>query len=127
MDVILAQAGVILAERVKGEGRSDIEIGGKWLCQQGKTGHVLGISARVRVEVEIRGRKRVYYVDRLMKFRNAIDPQAEQPAEVEVDCEIEGTVYDIRCTVCGMRRTWWMGEAGLERFLEGRKRGQRGE
>ena len=121
MDVILAQAGVILAERVKGEGRSDIEIGGKWLCQ-GKKGHVLGISVRVRVEAEIRGRKRVYYVDRLIKFRNAIDPQAEQPAEVEVDCEIEGTTYDIRCTVCGCRRTWWMGEAGLERFLEGRKK-----
>jgi hypothetical protein len=122
MDVILMQAGLLLVERGKGEGRSDIEIGGKWLCQQGKAGHVLGIKVRVRVEAEIRGRKKVYYVDRLIKLRNAIDPQAEQPAEVEVDCEIEGTTYDIRCTVCGARRTWWMGEAALDRFLEGRKK-----
>jgi hypothetical protein len=76
----------------------------------------------VKEEAEIRGRKRIYYVDRLMKLRNAIDLQAEEPAEVEVDAEIEGTTYDIRCTVCGARRTWWMGEAALARFLEGRKR-----
>lgn len=121
MDGMLILQNVVMAEKAIKGNRSDIEINGKWLCQ-GKTGHVLGISVRVRVEAEIRGRKRVYYVDRLMKLRNAIDVQAEEPAEVEVDCEIEGTTYDIRCTVCGARRTWWMGEAALARFLEGRKR-----
>lgn len=119
MDTILVNANILLAERAV-NGRSDIEINGKWLCQ-GKAGHVLGVSVRVKVEVKIRGQKRIYYIDRLMKLRNAIDPQAEEPAEVEVDCEVEGTTYDIRCTVCGARRTWWMGEAALTRFLEGRK------
>jgi hypothetical protein len=99
--------------------RSEIEVNGPWLCQ-GKTGHVLGISVRVKIEAQ--GGRRVH-VDRLIKFRQAIDTDAEQPDAVDVDCEIEGTVYDIRCSVCGARRTWWMGEAALERLLERRQRG----
>jgi hypothetical protein len=121
LDTILVQVGEVLAESAANGQRKGVEINQKWLCR-GKTGHVLGVSVRVRVETE----KRTYYVDRLLKFRQAVDPAADQPAEIEVDCEVEGTAYDIRCTVCGATRTWWMGEAALERFVEKARGGEHG-
>lgn len=119
MDGIMTKINAVLAESEANGQRNDLEVNKQWTCQKD---HVLGVSVRVRVEAEIKGKKTVYFVDRLLKFRHAIDPKADSPAAVEVDCEIEGTTYDIRCDVigCGAVRTWYMGEAALERFLERR-------
>ena len=86
----------------------------QWTC---KNGHVLGVIRREPVSSN--GAKS--YETRLIKYRNAIDLTVERPADVEVDCEPEGTVHDVRCNIpgCGEMRTWWAGRAGLERLLEG--------
>ena len=78
-----------------------------WLCENG---HCLGVIRQVRIS---NNGKKVY--SQLLKFRNAIDLNAEKPAEVEVDCEIEGKTH-VFCNVPGCVdkngkrtvRTWWM-------------------
>ncbi len=120
MDGIMTQINAVLAESEANGQCRDLQIEKQWLCDRG---HALGVSVRVRVETRIQGRIMVHFVDRLLKFRHAVDPKADSPAEVEVDCEIEGTTYDIHCDVpgCNAVRTWHMGEAALERFLSARK------
>lgn len=91
----------------------------QWKCPNN---HLLGIVERVQV-TGISGK---YHVSRLILFRQAIDMAPNSGVdltEVDVIGNIEGTVMDIRCSVpgCGQVRTWWMGEASLERFLESRK------
>ncbi len=85
----------------------------QWKC---KNNHVLGIIERVQVSSD--GRK--YHVTRLMLFRHAIDLEPEsfvRLEDVDVLANIEGTA-NIRCSCCNEIRTWWMGEAAMERFLE---------
>ena len=91
----------------------------QWKC---KNDHLLGIVERV----EVSGKGGKYHVSRLILFRQAIDLDPNPTvslADVDVIANIEGTVMDIRCSVpgCGEVRTWWMGAASLERFLEKRK------
>jgi len=120
MDGIMTQINAVVAESEADGQRSDLRVNRQWTCENG---HVLGVSVRVRAEAQIKGKKTIFFVDRLLKFRHAIDTKSESPAAVEVDCEIEGTAYDIRCDVegCNAVRTWHMGEAALERFLETRR------
>ena len=90
----------------------------RWNC---RNWHVLGVVERVQASTN--GTK--YHVSRLMLFRQAIDldPLSVVKLEdVDVIANIEGTVMDIRCSCCGSIRTWWMGAATLERFLETRER-----
>lgn len=89
----------------------------QWKCENG---HVLGVVERVRATSN--GVK--YYVSRLMLFRQAIDEESFVLKDVDVIANIEGTVMDIRCSCCSTVRTWWMGAASLERFLEKRKERQ---
>lgn len=116
MDEITARINAVLAESEASGQRRDLEINKEWVCERG---HVLGFSVRVRLETEINGQQVVHYVDRLLKLRHAVDIKSESPADIEVDCEIEGTAYNIQCDVpgCSSRRTWHIGEAALERFL----------
>ncbi len=89
----------------------------QWKCENG---HVLGIVDRVQASNN--GTK--YHISRLMLFRQAIDLDPVSSvtlADVDVIANIEGTVMDIRCSCCSLIRTWWMGDAALERFLAGRK------
>jgi hypothetical protein len=89
----------------------------QWTC---KNNHLLGIIEQAVVS----GKSGKYHVSRLILFRQAIDlNSAVSLADVDVIGNIEGTVMDIRCSVpgCGEVRTWWMGAASLERFLEARK------
>ena len=91
----------------------------QWKCEKG---HLLGIIERVQVS----GKSGKYHVERLILFRQAIDLDPKSTValdDVDVIGNIEGTMMDIRCSVpgCGEVRTWWMGEAALERFLESRK------
>lgn len=89
-----------------------------WKCENG---HVLGIVNRVQVSNN--GTK--YHVSQLMLFRQAIDldpVSSVKLQDVDVIANIEGTVMDIRCSCCSSIRTWWMGAATLERFMESRER-----
>lgn len=91
----------------------------QWKC---RNNHLLGIVERVPVE----NNGNTHHVSRLILFRQAIDLDPKSTvslADVDVIGNIEGTVMDIRCSVpgCGEVRTWWMGAASLERFLESRK------
>jgi hypothetical protein len=86
-----------------------------WLCKR-EDGHALGLHIRVE------------RMDVLLEFREAVevgdvsDGKAVCLPKVGISGQLEGTKRDIECTVCGEKRTWWMGEAALERFLEGRRR-----
>jgi hypothetical protein len=63
-----------------------------WRCRRE---HVLGMVERV----QINGR----HVDRLLLYRRAI---VEGEGAVEVMAVAQGTVLDVRCSVCGAVRTW---------------------
>jgi len=52
-----------------------------------------------------------------MLFRQAID--VDCAAEVDVISVVEGTALDIRCSVCGAMRPWYMGEDALEGLMGG--------
>lgn len=99
---------------------SDGRTGKLWLCKK-KDGHALGIVLRVRSHGVL--------LDRLLLFREAVDfdePSESKlvhlPADVKTMGFAEGTYHDIPCSVCEAERTWYMGEASLERFIEARKR-----
>lgn len=80
----------------------------QWRC---KNGHVLGIVQRVKVSER--------WTTRLMLFRQAIDLEAARNFDdVEVIANIEGTTLDVRCSVCNAVRSWYIGEAALERLIE---------
>lgn len=65
-----------------------------WVCAKG---HVMGVVVRVKVGN--------VWEKRLLKFRFAfLGLQDATPALI--DCVIEGTVYNIRCSVCDSERTW---------------------
>lgn len=86
----------------------------QWKCEND---HVLGVIRRAPVSVN----GMVVHVTRLMLFREAIDLGASGSLQdVDVIAVIEGTTLDVRCSVagCGATRTWWMGEAALERLFE---------
>ena len=83
----------------------------QWRCPRG---HVLGIVERVR---RTNGRGQSYHVSRLMLFRQAIN--VDYAAEVDVMAVVEGTALDIRCSVCGEVRAWYMGADALEGLMGG--------
>lgn len=85
----------------------------QWKCAHG---HVLGVIQRV--EVDDIGRKR--WATRLLLFRQAIDVEHGDMAEVDVMANVEGTTLDVRCSVpgCGCVRSWFIGQAAMERLLE---------
>ena len=75
----------------------------QWKCPHG---HVLGLVKRVRMGPG--------HISRLLLFRSAVDPAAEDPARVEVFAVIEGTALDIQCDICGEVRPWYIGADALE-------------
>jgi hypothetical protein len=77
-----------------------------WLCK-GK--HVLGMVARNGSGIR-----------QLWLYREAIDEEGEEPAEVEVMAVVEGLCMDVRCSICGEVRTWAPGEEAIRKLLEGR-------
>ena len=82
----------------------------QWKCLGG---HTLGIVERVK---RTNGRGQSYHLSRLMLFRQAID--VDCAAEVDVMAVVEGTALDIRCSVCGEVRPWYMGADALEGMME---------
>ncbi len=75
-----------------------------WTCENG---HVMGLVRR-------NGRG----ITQLMIYRQAVDNLADEPEPPEVMGVVEGTVLDIRCSVCGSVRTWFPSQEALERLLE---------
>ncbi len=75
-----------------------------WKC---KNGHALGVVQRNGSGIR-----------QLMFYRQAIDPLAEEQAEVEVMGTAEGLVMDIACSICGCVRTWVPGEEAMRRLLK---------
>lgn len=76
-----------------------------WLC---KNGHALGIMVRVQ--------DKGHFVTRLLLFREAFDlTKVDKTKEVVAFPEerktmgfVEGTMYDIECSCCNEKKTWWM-------------------
>lgn len=64
-----------------------------WRCANG---HVLG-----QVKQNNGTRKQ------LVLYRQAVDMEIEQPESVDVIGVLDGTVMDIRCSICGCMRTWF--------------------
>lgn len=97
----------------------DGRAGKLWMCRK-QEGHVLGLQVRVK--------ENGLFLDLLLEFRVAINVEDCSGKKIitlpdmHISGTVEGTKRDIECTICGSKRTWWMGEAALERFLDSRKR-----
>lgn len=98
---------------------TDGRTGKLWMCKK-HDGHALGLHVCVSVNN--------HFVDQLLLFKDAVrvgettDIKTVSMPDVKIKGTIEGTTYDLECEICGAKRTWWMGEAALERFIENRKR-----
>jgi hypothetical protein len=97
---------------VKGDFMDGITIAGQtgrlWLCKK-EGGHALGLRVKVQVEGLL--------VEQLMLFRNAVMPQFAM-SEAQSFGFLEGTMYDIPCSLCNATRTWWMGNGAKKRALK---------
>lgn len=85
----------------------------QWKCQNG---HVLGVIERM--EMNEAGQKR--QVTRLLLFRQAIDPMQGNIQDADVIASVEGTTFDVRCSVIGCceTRSWFIGEDAIQRLLQ---------
>jgi hypothetical protein len=85
-----------------------MEFKGKvWTCA-GNRRHVLGQVVRNGSGIR-----------QVLLYRNAVDLDADEPAEVDVITTLEGTAHDVRCSICGAIRTWVPGEEAIRKLLEG--------
>ena len=75
-----------------------------WECKHG-SGHVLGI-----VQKNSSGESS------LLLYRNAVDQNAEKPAEVDIIAVIH-SADEIKCEICGRVRTWAPNQAAFERLM----------
>jgi len=88
----------------------------QWKCPGG---HVLGVVERVRVTDERSASpaaRQARHVSRLLLFRQAIDADCEM--DVDVIAAVEGTALNVRCSICGGVRPWYIGVDALERLIE---------
>lgn len=86
-----------------------------WKC---KNGHCLGIVMREEATSTTDSKK--YHITRLWLFREAVEGLSSSyigDLDKEVIAKVQGTAEDIRCSCCGEVRTWWIGEAALERIV----------
>lgn len=80
----------------------------QWKCERG---HVLGMVQRVKVEG--------YFISRLLLYREAIDLNANgSMGDVDVMAVVEGTVLDVKCSLCEAVRPWYMGRDVIERMMQ---------
>jgi hypothetical protein len=78
-----------------------------WKCGNG---HVLGQVRRNGTGIR-----------QLLLYREAVDYDAFESAEVDVIAIVEGYVTEVRCSVCGSVRTWVPGKEAIEKLIEGRE------
>lgn len=85
-----------------------VRTGKAWFCTTDTTcRHVLGLVIRNGSGVR-----------ELLLYRQAIDPEQDGAAEVDVIATVSGLVLDVRCSVCGCVRTWVPGEEALRQLVE---------
>jgi hypothetical protein len=82
----------------------------EWKC---KNGHILGVVRRSSFTTQ--GGQRGH-VSRLMLYRQAIS--LDMGVEVDVIAVVEGTALDVRCSICGEVRPWYIGQDELERLMD---------
>lgn len=75
-----------------------------WACVNG---HIMGQVKRNRSGVR-----------QLLLYRHAVDLDAEKPENVDLIGHLEGTMFDIRCDLCGAVRTWQIGKEAVEKPRE---------
>lgn len=78
-----------------------------WLCKR-EGGHALGL----RVKMHREG----LFVERLLLFQEAVFVEATEAAKGRG--MVEGTMFDIECSICGVKRTWWMSANGKRLLLK---------
>lgn len=86
-----------------------------WFCgpRDGAFHHVLGQVVRNGSGVR-----------QLLLYRQAVDLEASELAEVDVMAVVVGQVMDVRCSICGQVRTWVPGEEQLQALIESVRRGR---
>ncbi len=84
-----------------------------WMCgpRDGRYHHVLGQVVRNGSGIR-----------QLLLYRQAVDPEADEPGEVDVMAVVVGQVMDVRCSICGRVRTWVPGEEALRALVESIKK-----
>lgn len=76
-----------------------------WKCGNG---HVLGQVRRNGAGIR-----------QLLLYREAVDYEAFESAEVDVMAVVEGYVTEVTCSVCGSVRTWVPGKEAIDRLVAG--------
>ncbi len=57
-------------------------------------------------------------IRQVILYREAVDPRADAPEDVDVAGVAEGLMLDWKCTACGKTRKWVPGEEALRRLME---------
>lgn len=82
----------------------------QWKCSNG---HILGVVERASFKTQA---GHSGHVSRLMLYRQAIG--VDLGVEVDVIAAVEGTALNVRCSICGEVRPWYMGADALERLRD---------
>lgn len=79
----------------------------QWRCSKNRE-HILGVTERVKVNLQVDGHAIKYYTTRLLIFRQAVDLGAEVPAEIEVCGMVDGKTLSMtwKCSTCGCVVEW---------------------
>jgi len=88
---------------------SDGRKGKMWLCRK-NTGHVLGLVVSCK--------RNGATLDSMVIFRHAVEVADVAAAVVLGSVD---SMNDIECDICNAKRTWHIGEAALDRFIEKRQ------
>ena len=93
-----------MMDNLDGKKLSDLK---QWLCSNSRA-HVLGVTERVKVNLQVDGRSIKYYSTRLLVFREAVDLSADVPAEIEVCGMLDGRTLSMmwKCSVCQCVHEW---------------------
>lgn len=94
-------------DNLDGNAINDFERFKHWKCDHD---HIMGVTERVRVALQVNGTTLRYYTTRLLIFREAVDMSVDVPAEIEVAGFGDGRILSIvwKCSVpgCGCVREW---------------------
>ena len=96
----------------------------QWRCGRG---HVMGVTERVKVTLRAGETTLRYFTTRLLVFQEAVDMEAEVPAEIRVASSLDGRILSMvhRCSVCGEIREWHPEARVVEMMAESTEDGGR--
>lgn len=78
-----------------------------WMCKR-RDGHALGLVVTVNAPDGL--------MEHLYLFRNSVFAEFAD-GEAQILGHVEGTMYDIECTLCDAKRTWYEGKGALKRAV----------